>query len=151
MADPITIRLLGPDDGAVLERVAGGVFDHAVKPERAAAFLAEPSHLMVVALAGDTVVAMASGVVYLHPDKPPQLWINEVGTGDDWRRQGLGRRVTEALLSAGAGRGCRYAWLGTEAENVAARALYRALDGKETENLVTYEWCKLRAPDRSPR
>ena len=124
----------------MLGRVADGVFDGPVRQDRARAFLNDPSHLIAVAVAEGTVVGMATGVVYLHPDKPPQLWVNEVGTGDDWLRRGVATRTLRALLDEGERRGCRYAWLGTEAGNGPARALYRALGGEETEGIVTFEW-----------
>ena len=99
-----------------------------------------PSHLIVVALAGDLVVGMATGVIYLHPDKPPQLWINEVGTGVEWRCRGIAKRTTLALMQEAVRQGCVEMWLGTEADNLPARAVYRALDGDETEGLVMYDW-----------
>lgn len=64
-----TIRILGPADAAVLDRVAPQVFDNAVDPRRAAEFLADPRHHLAVALDADVVVGMASGVHYVHPDK----------------------------------------------------------------------------------
>ena len=136
----IEIRRLGPDDAAWLGRVAEGVFDHPVRPDRAAAFLACPSHLMVVALADGLVVGMGSAVVYLHPDKDPQMWINEIGTGDAWLRRGIATRVLHALLAEAEARGCGYAWLGTEEDNAAARALYRRAGSREVPGLVLYEW-----------
>ena len=136
----IEIRRLGPDDAARLGRVAEGVFDHPVRADRTAAFLACPSHLMVVALADGLVVGMGSAVVYLHPDKPPQMWINEIGTGDAWRRRGIATRVLRALLAEATARGCDYAWLGTEEDNASARALYRRAGAREVPGLVLYEW-----------
>jgi hypothetical protein len=35
-----------------------------------------------MATAGDTVVGFASAVHYVHPDKAPELWINEVGVAE---------------------------------------------------------------------
>lgn len=138
--EEISIRLLGPADAAVLDRVADEVFDGPVRADWARAFLDAGNHLIAVAVAGETVVAMATGVIYVHPDKPPQLWVNEVGTGADWRRRGLASRCLRALLAEAHARGCIEAWLGTEEDNTAARALYRALDADETEGLVVYSW-----------
>ena len=138
--DEITVRMLGPDDLSVFDRVADGTFDNPIRPDQAQAFLEDANHLIAVALAGDTVVGMATGVIYFHPDKPPQFWINEVGTAAPWRRRGIATRTTQALLRAAAAAGCVEMWLGTETDNTAARALYRALDGAETEGLVMYGW-----------
>jgi hypothetical protein len=44
-----TIRILGLEDAAVLDRVAPGVFDNAVDPRWAAEFLADSRHHLAVA------------------------------------------------------------------------------------------------------
>ena len=140
MGQKITIRRLGPEDAPVLNRVAAGVFDLPVDPAHTAAFLAERTHEMAVALVDGLVVGMASGVVFYHPDKPPQFWINEVGVGDAWLRRGIGTRLVEAILKLGKERGCAYAWLGTEADNAPARGLYRKAGGRETGGMVIFDW-----------
>ena len=138
--DPITFRRLRPEDAAVLSRVAADTFDHAVRADYLTPFLASDLHEMVVALEGDLVVGIASGVVYFHPDKPAQFWINEVGTSDAWQRRGIGLRLVNALLEVARLRGCRTVWLGTEADNGPARALYRRAGAREVPGLVMYDW-----------
>lgn len=144
----IDLLLLGPDDASVLEHVHDDVFDHPVDPVLARTFLASPHHLIVVARDGGTVVGMASGVLYLHPDKPLQLFANEVGVAGPWQRQGLGRRLVSHLLEEARARGCTEAWVATEGDNTAARALYRSTGGEEDpERPVVYSWT-LEAPGR---
>jgi ribosomal protein S18 acetylase RimI-like enzyme len=48
--------------------------------------------------------------------------------------------LTERLLERANDRGCGAAWLATEADNAAARALYRSLAGRETGDIVVYDW-----------
>jgi hypothetical protein len=55
------VRLLGPGDAAVLDRVVGGVFDNPIDPRWRAEFFADPRHHLAVAIDGDLVVGMASG------------------------------------------------------------------------------------------
>jgi hypothetical protein len=74
-----TIRILGPGDAAALDHVAEGLFDDALDPRWTAEFLADSRHDLAVAVDDGEVVGMASAVHYVHPDKPPELWINEVG------------------------------------------------------------------------
>jgi aminoglycoside 6'-N-acetyltransferase I len=137
---PIIIRLLRPADLPLFDRVADGVFDHAIDRRLASEFLADPRHHMVVALRGDEVVGMASAVHYLHPDKPPELWVNEIGVAPMHRSQGIGKRLLLALFAHGRTLGCREAWLGTEATNHAARCLYAATGGMEAPMVyVTFE------------
>jgi aminoglycoside 6'-N-acetyltransferase I len=126
------IQLLGPDDEAVLERVSPGVFDHAVDAGLAAEFLQDGRHHIAVAVDGDTVVGFASGVHYIHPDKPAELFVNEVGVAPEYRRQGIGRELLGALLAHGRSLGCRQAWVLTSPENPPALRLYRRA-GEEGE------------------
>lgn len=126
------IRVLGPADAVLLsERSAADVFDEEVAPQLAAEFLADARHHIVGAIEHETLVGFASAVDYVHPDKPRELWINEVGVAPTHRRRGIGRALLEELLAHGRRLGCREAWLGTEPENVAALALYRSIRANE--------------------
>lgn len=130
MAD-IRIEVLGAGD---LERLLGvpeDLFDHAVKPDQARAFLEDRNCIFVLASIGGEVAGFASGTILLHPDKAPSLFINEVGTLDEFLRRGVGKATTQALIDEGRRRGCDGAWLGTEPENAEALALYRSLKGDE--------------------
>jgi len=134
----VTVRLLGPDDSAVLDTVAPDVFDEPVSSVWAAEFFADPRHHIAVALDRNLVVGFASAVHYVHPDKAPALWINEIGVAPAYQRRGLGKKLLGALLDRGGALGCTEAWLGTEASNEAARALYRSAGWSEDESLVAY-------------
>lgn len=133
------IRCLGPQDIDCLAAVEPGLFDNPVDPAQARAFLGDPRHLIAVALEAGRPTAFASGTVLLHPDKPPSLFVNEVGTRDSHRRRGLARACLSALIEAGRARGCKGAWLGTEPGNAPARALYRSLGGQEMP-FIGYGW-----------
>ncbi len=138
--NPITIRNLGPEDAHILERVREGTFDHAVDPARAWAFLATRVNDIVVALDRGDVIGFASGTVLMHPDKPTQFFVQEVGVHEDYRRQGIAARLLERIFDLARDRGCEGIWLGTEADNEPARALYRKLGARETGGLVIYDW-----------
>ena len=130
------IRLLAPADASVLERVADQVFDEPVNAAWAREFLADPRHHLLVAIDGDTVVGFASAVHYVHPDKAPQLWINEVGVAPAHHRRGIGRAMLARLLEHGQALGCTEAWVLTEEDNEPARGLYQALGGVESECIM---------------
>jgi ribosomal protein S18 acetylase RimI-like enzyme len=147
------IRVLGPDDAAVFDRVAPGVFDHDPDPRWTAEFLADARHHLAVAVddaqeGGPRVVGMASAVHYIHPDKPPELWVNEVGVAEAYRGRGVGRRLLAALFERGRALGCREAWVLTERDNAAARRLYAAAGGEE-EDVVMVSF-RLAGPCDSP-
>jgi ribosomal protein S18 acetylase RimI-like enzyme len=130
-APVIEIRSLGPGDEAMLIAVEPDVFDNEVQPHLAAEFLADPRHHIVVACHEARVVGFASAVHYLHPDKPSELWVNEVGVAPTYQRRGVARQLLRALFDVGRAAGCRKAWVLTERSNAAAMELYRAVGGRE--------------------
>ena len=134
------ILRLSPDDAAVLDRVADEVFDEPVRPERLAAYLAEPGHVMLVAIVGRIVVGQCAAVVHRHPDKVTELYIDEVGVAPAFQRKGIARAMVEKMLAVGRELGCGEAWVGTEPDNLPARGLYERLEVKrdEAENFVMY-------------
>jgi ribosomal protein S18 acetylase RimI-like enzyme len=137
----IEIRVLRPDERSVLDRIAPDVFDHPIDQRWSAEFFADPRHHLAVALDGGLVVGFASAVHYVHPDKPPELWINEVGVAPSHQRQGLGHRLLETLLHHGTTLGCVQAWVLTSPTNAAAQRLYAAVSGRvEAEPSLLFEF-----------
>lgn len=129
MGDGVEIKRLDVGDAAVLARVAEDVFDEPINPERVAAYLAEPGHIMLVALADNEVVAQVAAVIHRHPDKPTELYLDEVGVAPDFRRQGLAKQMLGEMLAIGKAAGCAEAWVGTEIDNELARKLYESRGG----------------------
>lgn len=125
----VDIRLLGLADAGRLDRVAAEVFDHAIDSEMTIEFLADSRHHLAVALDDDVIVGMASAVHYVHPDKAPQLWINEVGVAPTHRGRGIARRLLDRLLQLAGELGCSEAWVLTHRTNTAAQRLYESVGG----------------------
>ena len=136
----VEIRVLGPDDAPLFERIAEGVFDHPVQPALLDEFLNDPRHVLSVAIADGVIVGMASGVRYVHPDKPSEFWINEVGVAPAFHRQGLGKRIMAELLAHARREGCHEAWVLTDDDNTAARALYASAGGDNgsPQRMITF-------------
>lgn len=135
----IEVRLLSSDDARVLDAVAPDVFDHPVDPRWVDEFFGDERHHLAVALDDQQVVGMASAVHYVHPDKAPSLWINEVGVAPAYRRQGIATRLLRCLMNRGRALRCTEAWLLTEPDNDEARALYDATGGT-LEPTVSFTW-----------
>jgi aminoglycoside 6'-N-acetyltransferase I len=137
----LEVRLLGPADAALFARIAEGVFDDPVRPELVEEFLNDPRHALSVAIVDGEIVGMASGVRYVHPDKPSEFWINEVGVAPAFHRQGLGKRIMAELLAHARREGCREAWVLTDDDNAAARALYAAAGGDagSSQRMITFQ------------
>ena len=134
-------RVLDASERHLLDKIAPDVFDGPIDYAQLEAFIADPRHFMILAVRGDTVIGMLSAVEYLHPDKAPQMWINEVGVAPGHRRRGIGRRLVELMLNIARTRGCTGAWLGTEPDNTAARRCYDGVpNGKPAEAFLFYEW-----------
>jgi len=121
-----------------MARIAPDVFDERVDPNRLRDYLNAPGHIMVVALIGDLVVGQCAGVIHHHPDKPTELYVDEVGTASTHRRQGIARAMLDEFFRWGRELGCEEAWLGTELDNDAANALYRRYSPIEDEAMQFY-------------
>jgi aminoglycoside 6'-N-acetyltransferase I len=130
----IEIKILRAGDEAILKNVQEDVFDFAIRADTALEMLSDPRHHLVVAIDDGVVVGMASGVHYVHPDKPAELWINEVGVASSHRRRGIGRAVIEKLLTLAREVGCREAWVLTDRQNEPAMRLYATAGGEEAPN-----------------
>jgi len=126
---PIEIKVLCRGDDRILMNVAAEVFDNPIDPELATEFLDDPRHHIAVAIDDGLVVGFASGVHYVHPDKQPELWINEVAVAPTHRRRGLGRAVMKAWFEAGRSHRCAVSWTLTDRNNEAALALYSSVGG----------------------
>jgi ribosomal protein S18 acetylase RimI-like enzyme len=137
----IVIRRVEAGDASLFDAIAAEVFDEPISPSRLAAFLGEPGHDMVVALDGGVIVGQVAAVVHRHPDKPTELYIDEVGVAAGYRRRGIARRMLEAMFGHGKAIGCEEAWVGTEPDNLPARRLYERQPspmGDGAEEFVMY-------------
>lgn len=136
-----TTKILSSDDLHLLLNVADDVFDNPVDESLAREFLADPRHHIVVALVDGTVIGFASAVHYIHPDKPPELWINEVGVAASHQGKGIGKAIMKEMLKLGKQLGCVNAWVLTDKNNTAANGLYESVGGNfSEEETVMYEF-----------
>jgi ribosomal protein S18 acetylase RimI-like enzyme len=127
----IEIKVLQRGDESTLLNAAAEVFDNPIDAALTREFLEDPRHHIAVAIDDGLVVGFASGVHYIHPDKLPELWINEVAIAPTHRRRGLGKAVLRALMEVGQAHKCTLAWVLTYQNNVAAMALYSSMGGTE--------------------
>ena len=136
-----TIKTLTKDDLGLLMNVADDVFDNRVDEIFAREFLNDPRHHIVVAISEGVIIGFASAVHYIHPDKPPELWINEVGVASLYHKQGIGTAIMKEMLQLGRELGCKNAWVLTERNNEPANRLYTSVGGKiDEEDTVMYEF-----------
>jgi ribosomal protein S18 acetylase RimI-like enzyme len=136
----IEIKRVDSRDLRLFDDVADGVFDKTIDPARLKTYLSSPGYRMIVALNDRRIVGQCAAVIHQHPDKPTELYIDEVGTAPPFQRQGIARRMLDEMFAIGREEGCEEAWVGTEPDNDAARALYETRGEKsgDAENFVMY-------------
>jgi ribosomal protein S18 acetylase RimI-like enzyme len=133
------VRLAPGDEHLV---VAGAeLFDAPPTEAWTAKFLSSEGHHLLVALDADSdPVGFVSGVETSHPDKGTEMFLYELSVDPDRRNRGIGRALVGALADVARDRGCYGMWVGTEPDNAAALATYRAAGASPPEEFVTVEW-----------
>lgn len=137
---PVELRRLGPLDASAPIHVAEDVFDGPLLPDRLAAFLNDPSHILIVAVDGGVpplVVGQIRGMIHRRPDAGDELYIDDFGVAPSYRRGGIGRRLLAAIHAWAHERGCEEVWVLTEPDNAPARAIY-AGEGFEGSNVSIF-------------
>jgi ribosomal protein S18 acetylase RimI-like enzyme len=146
---PNIVRVGAADEALVL--AAAELFDAPPTAEWTSTFLASPGHHLLLALgADDRPVGFVSGVETTHPDKGTELFLYELSVAEDQRGRGIGRALVEALAAVARERGCYGMWVGTDADNAAALAAYRAAGAGPPEPFVLLEWTFGHGADAPP-
>ncbi|MCS5734680.1 GNAT family N-acetyltransferase [Herbiconiux daphne] len=140
----MTVQIERVTDARALARGAH-LFDEAVDDSAARRFLSSPTHHLLFAYrAGDADLAhpigMISGVETTHPDHGTEMFLYELGVDDEFRRQGVATALVHALADLARDRGCYGMWVGTEPDNEAALATYRAAVPSRVEPFVSFTW-----------
>lgn len=71
------------------------------------------------------------------------LYVDELDVVANFRRLGVGTAIMHYLLRLARENECTELWLGTEADNSAARALYESLNPSEVEPFVGFNYSLL--------
>ncbi|MGE3960292.1 MAG: N-acetyltransferase family protein [Dehalococcoidia bacterium] len=135
----VRFERMGSDD---LDRVlaAAELFDAPPTHDHTRRFLAEAGHHLIVAFEGEEAVGFVSGVEVAHPDKPVEMFLNELGVRDASQGRGIGRALVEALRDLAVDRGCAAMWVLTDADNAAALRTYRSAGADLPAEQVMLEW-----------
>jgi ribosomal protein S18 acetylase RimI-like enzyme len=112
---------------SVLERVDPDCFDEPVDLARASRCVASVDAILVVALSEGRVVGQCLAAIHRHPDKPTELYVDDLSVSEGLRRHGVGRKLVEAAIRHGRAEGAETLWVATEPENEVANEFYRAL------------------------
>ena len=63
----------------LFENVAEDVFDGPIQSLWLDAYLAQPCHIMYVAIAEGTIVGQVRAIIHKHPDAPAELYVDNLG------------------------------------------------------------------------
>jgi GNAT superfamily N-acetyltransferase len=93
-----------------------------------------------VALADDTIAGIV--IAFRSQDDPQDVYVQDVMTHPDHRKQGIAHRLLDTVLSRAAQWGCTRLYLTSEPENTAADATWRAIGftnipGDQTANGIS--------------
>ena len=145
MAD-ISLRRLNPQDsdlGSIADDLNASdseVSDEGFSAESLANFLREPGTFYFVAQLNSAIAGAAHGYTHLHPTGVKYLYVDEIDTFEQYRRQGVATALMHEVFALAAETGCAEAWLGADADNPAANAFYQKLNPTEVEPGTTYSW-----------
>ena len=120
----ITTHQLTRDTAGLLENIAEGVFDEEIDAQRLATYLESPGHLMIVAVCGQQVIGQVAAYVHRHPDQAADVYIDNLGVAPPFQRRGIALGLIDEIFAWGKALGCVQAWIVTDTDNNAARALY---------------------------
>ncbi|HSX01558.1 MAG TPA: GNAT family N-acetyltransferase [Candidatus Saccharimonas sp.] len=101
-------------------------------------FLSDSGRFYLVATIGGQLAGAVHGYLLLHPTGVRYLYIDEVDTIAQFRRQGVARAMMHEAFQIGRELHATEAWLGTEHDNEPAKALYDGLQPSEVENGPIY-------------
>ncbi|MEM1266782.1 MAG: GNAT family N-acetyltransferase [Pseudomonadota bacterium] len=128
----IGIRRLRSGDALDPARIARNVFDHTLKPDCLEAFLADPGHALLIAEVEGEVIGQLRALRVRHPDKAPEMMIENLGVTPAWHRRRVATDLVTAARAVAEGWGAVGVFVLTETGNGAARAFYRSLGWPES-------------------
>ena len=118
----VRVRRATPSDEGEVARFEAA-FDYDVLPDETRRFLLDERHHLLLGYVDDRPAGFVSAVEVFHPDKRPELFLNEIGVVEDARRRGVARALIEELKRLGRERGCGAVWVLTDEDNEAAMSL----------------------------
>ena len=128
----VVVKRLGPGDEAEAQRF-DAAFDETVERDQAARYLADERHHLVAAYADGEPAGVVTATEILRPDKPPELFLNELAVIPAFRRRGVASSLLAEVKRLAAQRGCVSVWVLTDEDNEGGMATYRAAGGRRLE------------------
>jgi aminoglycoside 6'-N-acetyltransferase I len=109
------------------------------KPEYLKKFMRQ-NGILLLAYSGEKIAGVLLAYALHHPDGNGHLYVHELDTHPDFRRQGVATLLMNEAFKFAKALGMDELWLGTEDDNEAAKALYQKLGPTEVDNGPTYSY-----------
>src|SRR3954468_4112639 len=124
----LSVRLASSADEREVARFAAA-FDGPVLLEETRRFLSDPRHVVLLGYVDGQPAGFLSAVEVFHPDKRPELFLNEIAVVEAQRRLGVGGALIGELKRQAEQRGCLNIWVLTDEGNEGAMKLYGKTGG----------------------
>jgi ribosomal protein S18 acetylase RimI-like enzyme len=139
-SDAIRIHRARPEDPTEIA-LFEEAFDNPISMDETRGFLARRGHHLILGYLDGRPAGFVSAVEVLHPDKPPELFLDEIAVIERARRKGVARALIEELKELAAELGCISVWVLTDESNEPAMHLYRTTGGGwDGSHQVMFEW-----------
>lgn len=103
-------------------------------------FLEDDKNILLIAWDEKKIAGMALCYEMPHPEGKNYLYVHELDTHPDYRRQGVATLLMKELMSIAKQRDCSELWLGADQDNPAANEFYKSLNPTEIEPTITYSY-----------
>lgn len=100
----------------------------------------EAGGVLVLAYYEQKIAGAALCYELTHPAGEHSLYVHELDTHPDYRRQGVATQLMAEAMKIAKERGLTEVWLGTETDNDAANAFYKTLSPYEIEPSIIYAY-----------
>ena len=124
----LEIIQLGESNIDILNNYDEDIFDEKIDSRRLTAMLKEQNNILLVAINEGIVIGQVLAVIHRHPDKPTELYIDDLGVSEKFQRRGIATRLLEQLYIIGVERGCEEIWVATEPDNEPAIKFYNSMN-----------------------
>lgn len=108
--------------------------------DRLRKYLEDDKHILLLAKDGEKIAGAALCYILPHPAGEDSLYVHELDTHPDYRRQGVATKMMQELQRIAKEKGLKEVWLGTETTNDAANAFYKSLNPTEIEPSIIYAY-----------
>lgn len=113
---------------------------HSYQIDSLRSFLQSKSSVLLLAYNGDNIAGVLLGYILPHPAGEDSLYVHELDTHPDYRRQGVASQLMQVVFELAAQQKLTEVWVGTEVNNMPANALYKKLKPGETESAIMYSY-----------